>query len=86
MMRIVLSFALAVLGGALSAAEWISSVNQKVAGPEEMRLERAADGTSWFARKFEVAGLLQKARVEVSGLGVFELYVNKAYYYQPKNE
>lgn len=76
MMRIVLSFALAVLGGALSAAEWISSVNQKVAGPEEMRLERAADGTSWFAREFEVVGLPQKARVEVSGLGVFELYVN----------
>ena len=37
---------------------------------------RAADGTSWFARSFANRGDVAKATWKVSGLGVFEAFVN----------
>ena len=37
---------------------------------------RAADGTSWFARSFANRGEVAKATWKVSGLGVFEVFVN----------
>ena len=76
MKRWALSLGQALLVGALSAAEWISAVNQRIAGEDERRLERAADGTSWFAKAFELEESPIKAVIEASGLGVFELYVN----------
>ena len=57
-------------------ADWISAVNQKIAGEAEKKLERAADGTSWFAKEFSLDEKPIKARIAASGLGVFELYVN----------
>ena len=62
--------------GTLDAAEWISAVNAKTAGEAERKAQRAADGTSWFAKEFSLAAAPKSAIVSAAGLGVFELYVN----------
>ena len=61
---------------ALEGAEWISVPTAPVhIGPVKDAL-RAADGTSWFARDFTNEGEIKSAKWTVSGLGVFEVYVN----------
>jgi len=37
---------------------------------------RAADGTSWFVRRFRNEGEIRSAKWTVAGLGVFEVFVN----------
>ena len=61
---------------AASGAEWISVSGSPVyRGPVDNG-SRAADGTSWFARSFTNAGEVASAKWTVSGLGVFEVFVN----------
>ena len=62
--------------GTLASSEWISAANVKVADKAEYDGQRAADGTSWFAKDFELKSAPAKATLTASGLGVFELYVN----------
>lgn len=59
--------------------EWISVPDAPVyIGPVKDN-SRAADGTSWFARKFTNAAEVASAKWTVSGLGVFEVFVNGAH-------
>ena len=59
-----------------AGGQWISVPSAPVhVGPVESNT-RAADGTSWFARSFANRGEVAKATWKVSGLGVFEVFVN----------
>ena len=60
------------------SSEWISVkdapvIDAKVAPHGSAR---AADGNSWFVGKFTNAGEIKSAKWMVTGLGVFEVYVN----------
>ena len=61
---------------AWSASEWISVKAAKVAGDAEEKHQRAADGTSCFARRVVNAKAVKSAKWMATGLGVFDLYVN----------
>ena len=61
---------------AASGAEWISVPDAPVYRGPVNNGSRAADGTSWFARSFTNAGEVVSAKWTVSGLGVFEAFVN----------
>lgn len=70
----------AVLGVAFSAVAadgvWISVPEAPVYTGAVVRASRAAEGTSWFTRSFVNSGEIASAEWTVSGLGVFEAYVN----------
>ena len=61
---------------AWAASEWISVKAAKVAGDEEKRHQRAADGTSAFWRRVVNAKAVKSAKWMTSGLGTYELYLN----------
>ena len=67
-----------ILAAAMAAngAEWISVSDAPVYRGAVKDGSRAADGTSWFARSFTNAGEVVSAKWTVSGLGVFEAFVN----------
>jgi len=58
--------------------EWISVPDAPVYIGPVRDGSRAADGTSWFARTFTNAAEVVSAKWTVSGLGVFEVFVNGA--------
>ncbi len=66
----------------LSAADWTGSewISVKEARVHEAGkpLGLAAAGTSWFARSFTNKGEITSAKWSVTGLGVFDVYVNGA--------
>ena len=76
----VVLFCSAVYGHGLpnigSDAEWISVPSAPVYRGPVKDGSRAMDGTSWFVRTFENRGEIARARWTVSGLGVFEVFVN----------
>ena len=74
--NLIVGAAIAIAGINVFGAEWISAANSKVAGEAERKAQRAADGTSWFAKEFDLAAAPKSATIAASGLGVFELYVN----------
>ena len=55
---------------------WISVPSAPVCTDAIADGARAADGTSWFARKFRNSGDIASAKWTVAGLGVFEAFVN----------
>ena len=55
---------------------WIRAADAKVAGDVEKKHQQSAAGTSWFASELENAQDVISAKWMVSGLGVFEAYVN----------
>lgn len=55
---------------------WISVPSAPVCTDAITDGARAADGTSWFARKFRNSGDIASAKWTVAGLGVFEAFVN----------
>ncbi len=55
---------------------WISVPEAPVYDGRVTQATRAADGTSWFARSFTNGNEIVSAKWTVSGLGVFEAYVN----------
>ena len=59
-----------------AGGEWISVPDAPVYIGPVRDGSRAADGTSWFARTFTNAAEVASARWTVSGLGVFEVFVN----------
>ncbi len=59
-----------------NSAKWISVPDAPVFDGVVELDSRAADGTSWFARTFTNAGEVVSAKWTVSGLGVFEVFVN----------
>jgi len=63
----------ALCDSAWAKSEWISV---KDAAVKTSKDERAADGTSWFARRTVNAKDVKSARWMVSGLGVFNVFVN----------
>ena len=69
-------------GSSLLAAEWISvpdaPVFDGIVQESAEALDRAADGTSWFASTFTNGSEIVSARWTVAGLGVFEVFVNGA--------
>ena len=75
-MHVVALAAASLLALHCGGGEWISVPSAPVyRGPVDVR-SRAADGTSWFARTFTNAGDVVSAKWTVSGLGVFEVFVN----------
>ncbi len=66
-------FQLALFGG---ECEWISVPSAPVCTDVVKDGSRAADGTSWFSRAFRNRGEIASAKWTVSGLGVFEVFVN----------
>ncbi len=58
------------------ACEWISVPSAPVFSGTVKNGSRAADGTSWFARTFTNTSEIASAKWTVSGLGVFEAFVN----------
>ena len=66
---------LAIVAGAADG-KWISVPSAPVHKGPVGDGSRAADGTSWFAREFVNAGAVASAKWTVSGLGVFETFVN----------
>ena len=78
MNRIVTSVAALVafssLGADWKSSEWISVKEAPVC--DGSGSERAADGTSWFAKTFANEKEVVSAKWSVTGLGVFEAYVN----------
>ena len=58
--------------------EWISVPDAPVYIGPVRDGSRAADGTSWFARTFTNAAEVVSAKWTVSGLGVFDVFVNGA--------
>ena len=58
------------------ASEWISAADAPVADKDARRRKQAPTGTSWFFATVENAGEVRKAEWAVSGLGVFEAFVN----------
>ena len=59
-----------------AGGEWISVPDAPVFEGVVDGNSRAADGTSWFAREFKNSGEVVSAKWTVSGLGVFEAFVN----------
>lgn len=57
-------------------SEWISAAEAPTADKARRKRQLAADGTSCFRHTFVNAGEIEKALWTVSGLGVFEAYVN----------
>ena len=55
---------------------WIRAADAKVAGDAEKKHQQSAAGTSWFASEVENADKVVSAKWMVTGLGVFEAYVN----------
>lgn len=82
MKKPVLNFVLcsSLVGCALSAVAaegvWISVPEAPVYDGVVTVKTRAADGTSWFTRSFTNDNEIVSAKWTVSGLGVFEAYVN----------
>ncbi|MBQ9740373.1 MAG: family 78 glycoside hydrolase catalytic domain [Kiritimatiellae bacterium] len=77
--RLIFSAAVASVGRAfasLSGAEWISVPDAPVFSGPVKGDSRAASGTSWFARVFTNSGEVALAKWTVSGLGVFDVFVN----------
>ncbi len=68
----------ALEAAAWNESRWISAADAPVAGDAEKRLQRAADGTSWFVGEIVNAGDVKSATWMTAGLGVYELYVNGA--------
>ncbi|MBR3823230.1 MAG: alpha-L-rhamnosidase N-terminal domain-containing protein, partial [Kiritimatiellae bacterium] len=77
--RLIFSAAVAIVCRAfasLSGAEWISVPDAPVFSGPVKGDSRAASGTSWFARVFTNSGEVASAKWTVSGLGVFDVFVN----------
>ena len=68
--------ALSTFGADWKSSEWISVKEAPVC--DGSGSERAADGTSWFAKTFVNAKAVKSATWTVTGLGVFDVYVNGA--------
>ena len=68
-----------VVASFAAGGEWISVPDAPVYVGPVTGNARAADGTSWFARTFKNSGDVASAKWTVSGLGVFEVFVNGAY-------
>ena len=67
---------MALLPAVSYGAEWISVPSAPVYIGPVRDGSRAADGTSWFARTFTNAAEVVSAKWRVSGLGVFDVFVN----------
>ena len=67
-----------VVASFAAGGEWISVPDAPVYVGPVTGNARAADGTSWFARTFKNSGDVASAKWTVSGLGVFEVFVNGA--------
>ena len=74
--RVTALHAVALLSAAVYGAEWISVPSAPVHVGPVGDGARATDGTSWFARTFTNASDVVSAKWSVSGLGVFEVFVN----------
>jgi len=72
----VVSFIASSAAALGAGGEWISVPDAPVYIGPVRDGSRAADGTSWFARTFTNAAEVASARLTVSGLGVFEVFVN----------
>ena len=75
----IFSVSLAIAARALaslSGAEWISVPDAPVFSGPVKGDSRAAPGTSWFVRAFTNSGWVASAKWTVSGLGVFDVFVN----------
>ncbi len=59
-----------------AASEWLSVKNAPVYGGKPGNGARAAAGTSWFFRAVTNRAALASAKWTVSGLGVFDVFVN----------
>ena len=57
-------------------SEWICAADAAVADDAAKKVQRAADGTSWFVREIENEGDVDSAVWMTTGLGVYEIYVN----------
>ena len=68
--------AFSTFGADWKSSEWISVKEAPVC--DGSGSERAADGTSWFAKTFVNAKAVKSATWTVTGLGVFDVYVNGA--------
>ena len=75
---VVVSFIASSAAALGAGGEWISVPDAPVYIGPVRDGSRAADGTSWFARTFTNAAEVASARWTVSGLGVFEVFVNGA--------
>ena len=63
---------------AWSESAWIRAADAKIAGDAEKKHQQSAAGTSWFASDVVNADKVVSAKWMVTGLGVFEAYVNGA--------
>lgn len=68
--------ALVASAAGIQDAKWISVPSAPMFKGVTGVGSRAADGTSWFVRKFANRECVKSARWTVSGLGVFDVYVN----------
>ena len=66
--------ALSTFSAEWKSSEWISVKEAPVY--DGSGSERAADGTSWFAKTFVNPKAVVSATWRVTGLGVFDVYVN----------
>ena len=66
----------ALASAACGECQWISVPSAPVYTNVVVGTSRAADGTSWFARTFTNSGEVVSAKWTVSGLGVFDVFVN----------
>ena len=62
--------------GLWAQSEWICAADAAVADDAAKKVQRAADGTSWFVREIENEGDVDRAVWMTAGLGVYEIYVN----------
>lgn len=76
MKKVSLLAAICWLGMAAVAAEWISVPDAPIFTGKVVDGARAADGTSVFVSEVKFSKPVTSARWTVSGLGVFEVYVN----------
>ena len=74
----LVSFACVASVSCGAGGEWISVPDAPVYSGPVKNGARAADGTSWFARTFTNSSAVASAKWTVSGLGVFEAFVNGA--------
>ena len=65
-----------VAGAPEYRSEWIAASAAPVADAATRRSQLSAPGTSWFASTFANPRAVKRAEWTVSGLGVFEAYVN----------
>ena len=75
---VVVSFIASSAAALGAGGEWISVPDAPVYIGPVRDGSRAADGTSWFARTFTNAAEVASAKWTVSGLGVFDVFVNGA--------